>query len=104
MIRAMKVSPDSAGASALDMWLRAAEPDPVTPGSASSSQGTHAVLAGVSSATTDAAQKPHDTAEDLLVLDIWNGHATGPLSTLHSLVATDATAQQWAEHIFSPLR
>lgn len=102
MIQAMKVSPDSAGASALDTSLRAADTDPATPGSASSSQGTYAAAA--SSAATDVSGQLRDTAEDLLVLDIWNGQAAGPLSALHSLAATDATAQQWAEHIFSPLR
>ena len=102
MIHAMKVSPDSAGASALDVWLRAADPAPATPGSASSSQGVNA--AAGPSAVTDVCPQPRDTAEDLLVLDIWNGQPAGPLAALHSLVATDATAQQWAEHIFSPLR
>jgi hypothetical protein len=90
----MKVIPDSAGASALDAWLRNAEPDP--------SQATN--VAAASSPPSDATQQVRDTAEDLLVLDVWDGAPPGRLSALQSLSCADASVQQWAEHIFSPLR
>jgi hypothetical protein len=94
----MKVVPDSSGVSALDTWLRdagvpARAPDHVHPVS-------------TTSAMSDVTQQPRDTAEDLLVLDIWSGRPPGQLQTVgfSSLPGADATVQHWAEHIFSPLR
>ena len=93
----MKVVPDSLGVSALDTWLRdAGAPAPAQ---------DQASAAG-SSAMSAAIQQPRDTAEDLLVLDIWSGRPAGQLRTVDfvALPAADATVQHWAEHIFSPLR
>jgi hypothetical protein len=98
----MKVIPDSAGASALDTWLRAATPD--ADASSGRIQGDGTSVAAASSPSNDALGQPRDTAEDLLVLDIWEGHVPGPLCSAHPLPAADANVQQWAEHIFSPLR
>lgn len=90
----MKVIPDSAGTSALDTWLRGADRDPA-PGQAA---------AAAVALPASAAAQPRDTAEDLLVLDIWGGEAPGPLQPAHSVSAAGASVQDWAEHIFSPLR
>jgi hypothetical protein len=99
----MKVVPDSSSVSALDTWLRdagapARAPDqgPVT--------GTNTV--STASPVSDVTQQPRDTAEDLLVLDIWSGRPAGQLRTVDfpSLPDADATVQHWAEHIFNPLR
>ena len=99
----MKVVPDSSGVSALDTWLRdagvpARAPDHVPVA------GTNTV--STTSAMSDVTQQPRDTAEDLLVLDIWSGHPPGQLRTVDfpALPGSDATVQHWAEHIFSPLR
>ena len=99
----MKVVPDSSGVSALDTWLRdagvpARAPDQVP------AAGTNTVSR--MSAASDVTQQPRDTAEDLLVLDIWSGRPPGQLQTVgfSSLPGADATVQHWAEHIFSPLR
>jgi hypothetical protein len=96
----MKVAPDSSGVSALDTWLRAAD---AAPGQGPVA-GTN--LAATTLSASDAAQQPRDTAEDLLVLDIWGGRPAGQLHAADSLDPTDvdATVQHWAEHIFSPLR
>jgi hypothetical protein len=99
----MKVVPDSSGVSALDTWLRdagvpARAPDQVP------AAGTNTVSR--MSAASDVTQQPRDTAEDLLVLDIWSGRPPGQLQTVGfpSLPDADVTVQHWAEHIFSPLR
>jgi hypothetical protein len=93
----MKVVPDSSGVSALDTWLRDAGPPASAP---------EQVLVAGPSAANDATQQPRDPAEDLLVLDIWGGGPPGQLRTVDfaALPNADATVQQWAEHIFSPLR
>jgi hypothetical protein len=103
----MKVIPDSTGASALDTWLRAADPDYVHERTArdgvSQDYGTQVAAASV--AAGDAIAQPRDTAEDLLALDVWNGDAPERLSSGASSPApANASVQQWAEHIFSPLR
>jgi hypothetical protein len=99
----MKVVPDSAGVSALDTWLRdagapARAPDQVPV------DGTN--IASTASPLSDVTQQPRDTAEDLLVLDVWSGRPAGQLRTVDfsALPDADATVQHWAEHIFSPLR
>jgi hypothetical protein len=53
-----------------------------------------------------AIQQPRDTAEDLLVLDVWSGRPPDQVRTVDFPAApdSDATVQHWAEHIFSPLR
>jgi hypothetical protein len=93
----MKVVPESLGVSALDTWLRDAGVPAPTPEQASSA-GPFAMSA--------ATQQPRDTAEDLLVLDVWSGPPAGQLRTVDftDLPAADSTVQHWAEHIFSPLR
>jgi hypothetical protein len=93
----MKVVPDSSSVSALDTWLRDA-------GAPASAPDQAPVAAP--SAVGDVAQQPRDTAEELLLLDIWSGHPPGQLRTVDfpALPGSDATVQHWAEHIFSPLR
>lgn len=58
------------------------------------------------SAVSDVTQQPRDTAENLLMLDVWSGRPPGQLRTVDypPLSHADATVQHWAEHIFSPLR
>jgi hypothetical protein len=93
----MKVVPDSSGLSALDTWLRdAGVPE----------RAQEQVPVAGPSATSAAIQQPRDTAEDLLVLDVWSGHPPDRLRTVDLPAApdADATVQHWAEHIFSPLR
>ena len=92
----MKVVPDSSGLSALDTWLRDAGMPAPAP--------NQAPVAGPS-AVGDVTQQPRDTAEDLLVLDIWSGRPAGQLWTAGAAALPDAhaTVQHWAEHILSPL-
>jgi hypothetical protein len=99
----MKVVPESSGVSALDTWLRdagvpARAPDHI------SVTGTNA--ATTASSVSDVTQQQRDTAEDLLVLNVWSGRPAGQLRTVDfpALPDSDATVQHWAEHIFSPLR
>lgn len=93
----MKVVPDSSGVSALDTWLRDAGVSARTP--------DQAPVAGPST-VTDVTQQPRDTAEDLLVLDVWSGRPPGQLQTVDfpALPNGEATVQHWADHIFNPLR
>jgi len=93
----MKVIPESLGVSALDTWLRDAGVPAPAPDHVSA-----AGPPGMSAAT----QQLRDTAEDLLVLDIWSGRPPGQLQSVDfaAPLAADATVQHWAEHIFSPLR
>jgi hypothetical protein len=92
----MKVVSDSSGLSALDTWLR----DAGLPERAQD----QVPMAGPS-AMGAAIQQPRDTAEDLLVLDVWSGRPPDQLRTVDfpATPAADATVQHWAEHIFSPL-
>jgi hypothetical protein len=93
----MKVAPDSSGHSALDTWLR----DTGLP-----ERAQEQVPVATPSATSGAIQQPRDTAEDLLVLDVWSGRPPDQLRTVDFPAApdSDATVQHWADHIFSPLR
>jgi hypothetical protein len=93
----MKVFPDSSGLSALDTWLR----DTSVP-----ERAQDQVPVAGPAAMSAAIQQPRDTAEDLLVLDVWGGGPPDPLRTVDFPAApdSDATVQHWAEHILSPLR
>ncbi|MFL6604228.1 MAG: hypothetical protein ACJ8R9_23250 [Steroidobacteraceae bacterium] len=92
----MKVGADSSGLSALDTWLRDA-------GVPERAQEQVAVASPF--AMSAAIQQPRDTAEDLLVLNVWSGCAPDPLRTVDFPAGpdADATVQHWAEHIFTPL-
>ena len=97
----MKVFPDSAGVAALDTRLRQADTGP------SADQGPEpgAILPPAALPPGETAQTVGDSSEDLLVLDIWNGRPPGQLRAAQSTPpAAAATAQHWADHIFSPLR
>jgi hypothetical protein len=96
----MKVAPDFSGVSALDTWLRSADT-----GHSSSSVGPAAAVNAESTAVPSGRQI-RDTAEDLLVLDLWNGAPPGQLHGARGAGGpeADASAQHWADHIFSPLR
>jgi hypothetical protein len=61
--------------------------------------GVTALDTWLRAADTDPASKPRDPAEDLLVLDV---SAAGGSSS--DQLAAGASAQDWADHIFSPLR
>jgi hypothetical protein len=61
--------------------------------------GVTALDTWLRAADTDHAATPRDPAEDLLVLDV---SATGGSSA--DQLAAGASAQDWADHIFSPLR
>jgi hypothetical protein len=93
----MKVVPDSSGVSALDTWLRDAGAPAGAPDQAPVASP---------SAVSDVTEQPRDTAENLLVLDIWSGRPPGQLRTVDfpALPGANATVQHWAEHIFTPLR
>jgi hypothetical protein len=86
----MKVAPELSGVTALDTWLRAADTGPAP---------ANRTSAGANIPSVPFPQPPGDPAEDLLVLHV----DTAALSDL-DLPGTGASAQDWADHIFSPLR
>lgn len=86
----MKVAPDLSGVTALDTWLRAADTGPAA---------AHRTSAGADIPSVLFSQPPGDPAEDLLVL-----HVDVAALTDLELPGACASAQDWAEHIFSPLR
>jgi hypothetical protein len=119
----MKVFSQPAGVSALDTWLRDIEVANATRDAASTISGHSAA------ASEDHATQPRDTAEALLVLNVWNETAAGTRTLAatetvaqaaanpvaagsvakHSATAGSnaadsvGTAEHWAEHILSPL-
>ena len=86
----MKVAPDLSGVTALDTWLRAADTGPAP---------AHRSSAGADIPSTLFPPPAGDPAEDLLILHV----DTAALADLE-LPGTGAAAQDWADHIFSPLR
>jgi hypothetical protein len=86
----MKVAPDLSGVTALDTWLRGVDTDPAP------ADRTDALAPSTLSSTPATARDP---AEDLLVLDVGAAHVSDS-----DPLAAGASAQDWAEHIFSPLR
>jgi hypothetical protein len=86
----MKVAPELSGVTALDTWLRAADTGPAPANRTSAGADIPSVLFP---------QPPGDPAEDLLVLHV----DAAALSDLEP-PGTGASAQDWADHIFSPLR
>ena len=93
MILTMKVAPDLSGIAALDTWLRAADTGQ-TPSGPSPAAGTD-----LSSTTLSPPPAPRDPAEDLLVLEVRGTAASGVDDP-----GAGASAQDWADHIFGPLR
>jgi hypothetical protein len=93
MILTMKVAPDLSGIAALDTWLRAADTGQ-TPSGPGPAAGTD-----LSSTTLSPPPVPRDPAEDLLVLEV-----RGTASSGVDDPGAGASAQDWADHIFSPLR
>jgi len=86
----MKVAPELSGVTALDTWLRAADTGPAPANRSSAGADIPSVLFP---------QAPGDPAEDLLVL-----HVEAPALSGLDLPDSGASAQDWADHIFSPLR
>lgn len=86
----MKVAPELSGVTALDTWLRAGDTGPAPASRTSAGADIPSVLFP---------QPPGDPAEDLLVLHV---EATA-LSDVE-VPGGGASAQDWADHIFSPLR
>jgi hypothetical protein len=89
----MKVAPDLSGVAALDTWLRAADTGQ-TPSGHSPAAGTDFPSTALSPAPA-----PRDPAEDLLVLEVRGTAASGVDDP-----GAGASAQDWADHIFGPLR
>jgi hypothetical protein len=86
----MKVAPDLSGVTALDTWLRAADTGPAP---------AHQTSAGADIPPALFPQPTGDPAEDLLVLHV----DAAAISDLEPPGA-GASSQEWADHIFSPLR
>jgi hypothetical protein len=93
MILPMKVAPDLSGVAALDTWLRAADTGQ-TPAGPSPAAGTNLPSTALSPPPT-----PRDPAEDLLVLEV-----RGSTASSVDNPGAGASAQDWADHIFGPLR
>jgi hypothetical protein len=93
MILPMKVAPDLSGVAALDTWLRAADTGQAL------SANSPAAGANLFPTTLSASSAPRDPAEDLLVLDV-----RGTTASDVDHPGAGASAQDWADHIFSPLR
>jgi hypothetical protein len=89
----MKVAPDLSGVAALDTWLRAADTGQ-TPSGRSPAAGTN-----FPSTASSPPPVPRDPAEDLLVLAV-RGTAASSVDD----PGAGASAQDWADHIFGPLR
>lgn len=99
----MNIPPNSTVASALDTWLRDADP----PGDARSPLSATADTQPASVSTDTS----HDSAEALLGFRVWDGNApAAPRLESHSLAPQPRaqepsdTVHEWAEHIFHPLR
>jgi len=88
----MKVAPDLSGVTALDTWLRAADTGPAPANRTGAG-------ADIPSTSFPPPPVPRDPAEDLLVLHV----ETAALPDL-GIPGSGASAQDWADHIFSPLR
>ena len=89
----MKVAPDLSGVAALDIWLRAADIGPI------SSADSPAAGTNFPSAASSPPQPPRDPAEDLLVLEVRAADTTAAETP-----SASASAHEWADHIFDPLR
>ncbi len=89
----MKVAPDLSGVAALDTWLRAADTGQSPAGS------SPAAGANLPSTALSPPPAPRDPAEDLLVLEV-RGTAASSVDD----PGAGASAQDWADHIFGPLR
>ena len=87
----MKVAPDLSGVTALDTWLRAADTGPAPANRTSAG-------ADIPSTLFTPPAVPRDPAEDLLAL-----HVDASAVSNLELPGVGASAQDWAEHIFSPL-
>ena len=85
----MKVAPDLSGVTALDTWLRAADTGPAP---------ANRTSAGADIPSTLFTPPAGDPAEDLLALHVDASAVSNP-----ELPGVGASAQDWAEHIFSPL-
>ena len=101
----MKVFSDPTRVSPLETWLRDGDLEDAS-ATQPSGQPESAITALVEPPTPIA-----DNAEKLLGLDVWSGTtsagrllvaAAGPPPTTAPTATT--TAQQWADHIFEPLR
>ena len=88
----MKVAPDLSGVTALDTWLRAPDTGPAPANRTSGGADIPATLVPPTAV-------PRDPAEDLLTLHV----DAAAISNLE-LPGAGASAQDWADHIFSPLR
>jgi hypothetical protein len=86
----MKVTPDLSGVPALDTWLRAPDTGPAPANRTGAGADVPSILLPLPAG---------DPAEDLLVLHV----EAAALSDL-DIPGSGASAQDWADHIFSPLR
>ena len=86
----MKVAPEISGVAALDTWLRTADTGPAPVSRTSAGAEIPSILFP---------QPAGDPAEDLLALHV----EAAALSDVEP-PGKDASAQNWADHIFSPLR
>jgi hypothetical protein len=94
----MKVSSDAANVSPLDTWLReetSASPSTTSP--LADSDIAPVVVAA------HAPAGPHDSAEGLLNLDVWNGASPEARVLASSSAVTRSDARDWAEHVIEPL-
>jgi hypothetical protein len=92
----MKVSSTAAPVSALETWLQNSE------SAVAESAANPATVTGLSGPT-----QPRDSAERLLDLSAWgdgSAHARTLITTAAAPQPTDRFAQQWSEHIFTPLQ
>jgi hypothetical protein len=94
----MKVVSDAANSSPLETWLR----EETTPSAPAPSPLADSDIAPVA-VVTPAPAGPHDSAEGLLNLDVWNGASPEARVLVASSAASRSDARDWAEHVIEPL-